>query len=167
MYENVVFLSRLAALKLNPYPDAIMISLIVPNASVCFAPGWHDVLQLEFDDIYEEAMGVVVGSIPDADLMHLVHEYEGVEYRLPDANHAKAIVSFLAKHEGGCSVFRQVIVHCNQGKSRSAAVAQFVSNKYDVPILNADPEWQDRVAMTNTSRANPRLLRLLNKQRGC
>ena len=165
MYESVVFLSRLEALKLEPDADAVVISLIVPDASVSFAPGWHDVLQLEFDDIYEEAMGVAVGSIPDAEQTHMVHEYSGATYRLPDANHAREIVRFLAQHEGGCCIFRRVIVHCNQGRSRSAAVAQFVADRYDVPILNADPEWRDRVAMSDTSRANPRLLRLLTKQK--
>lgn len=167
MYESVVFLSRLEALKLKPDPDAVVISLIVPNASVHFAPGWHDVLQLEFDDIYEESMGVAVGSIPDAAQTHLVHEYNGATYRLPDANHARGIAKFLARHEGGHCISRRVVVHCNQGRSRSAAVAQFVADRYGVHILNADLEWQDRVAMSDTSRANPRLLRLLIKQRGC
>lgn len=171
MYESVVFLSRLEALGLLPDPDAVMISLIVPNALVCFAPGWKAVLQLEIDDIYEEALGMAAGSIPD-ELVHFVHEFGAPNYgmaiyRLPNAAHAKAIAKFLAQHEGGCCVFRRVIVHCNQGKSRSAAVAQFVADKYNVPLLNADPAWQDRVAMPDTSRANPRLLRLLQKQKGC
>lgn len=80
-------------------------------------------------------------------------------YRPPAASHAKAIRTFLAEHEGGDMV--RVIVHCDQGKSRSAAVAQFVFELYGVPILNAELIKQGRVCMSDTSWANPRLLRLL------
>lgn len=165
MIESVVFLSRYTVQKLVPDPDAVLISLTVPNDPACLAPGWRAVLRLEFHDVSEEVLGLAAGSIPD-NQGHLTHEfraptYRMAIYRLPDANHAKAIADFLAHHKGGCSDFLRVIVHCDQGKSRSAAVAQFVADRYDVPILNADPEWQDRVAIQHTSRANLRLLRLL------
>lgn len=166
MYESVVFVSRFVAQKLIPDPDAVLISLAVPNDPARIAPGWRGVLQLEFHDISEEVLGMPAGSIPDTQ-EHYTHEfgppcYGMALYRLPTVAHAKAIVDFLVQQEGGCCDFLRVIVHCDQGKSRSAAAAQFVADKYNVPILNADPGWQDRVAMLNTSRANPRLLRLLN-----
>lgn len=168
MYESVVFVRWFMVRKLVPDANTIVISLASPNDPKHVAIGWRDVLRLEFHDVCEEVLGVPVETIPDADSEgHLVHECNGLIVRLPDANHAKAIADFLTKHEGGCCDFVRVLVHCDQGKSRSAAVAQFVADKYNVLILNANPEWQDRVSMSDTSRANPRLLRLLNKQEGC
>lgn len=164
MIESVIFLSRPAMQQLQADPDAIVISLTAPGDPVSFAAGWRNILQLEFDDLCETVMGVPVGSIPDADSEgYLVREFCGGIYRLPDAHHAKAIVDFLVRHEGGCSDFVRVIAHCDHGISRSAAVAQYVADKYNVPILNADPEWQNCVAMPDTSRANSRLLLLLKK----
>lgn len=162
MIESVLFLSRPAMLALHPDPDAILISLASPHDPAPLEAGWRAVLQLEFDDICEKVLAVPAGSIPDVeDDGHLMREFFGTICRLPDARHAKAIVDFLVKHEGGCCDFVRVIAHCDHGISRSAAVAQFVAERYSVPILNAEPEWQGRVAMTDTFRANPRLLRLL------
>lgn len=167
MFESVIFVSRFAAMNLPPDPDAIMISLIVPGDKTTFAPGYRSILQLEMHDVYEEVFNLPPNAIPD-DQDHYTHEwgapsYQIGLYRMPTLAHARAIVNFLADYEGGCSLFRRVIVHCSQGKSRSAAVAQFVSEKYDTPILNTESAYQDLVAMTDTSRANKRLLRLLRK----
>jgi predicted protein tyrosine phosphatase len=167
MFENVIFVSRQVAMSLPPGPDAIMISLIAPGDKTTFAPGYCSILQLAMDDVYEEVFNLPPNAIHD-DQSHYTHEwgtptYQIGLYRMPTLEHARAIANFLAEHEGGCSLFRRVIVHCSQGKSRSSAVAQFVSEKYGTPILNADPAYQDQVAMTDTSRANPRLLRLLKK----
>lgn len=162
MIESVVFISRFAVLKLTPDPDSIVISLSVPGDPVTFAKGWRAVLQLEFHDISEETISATIGSIPNAaEEGHLALEYAGNVYRWPDTHHAKAIKSFLAEFDRGCSDFVDVIVHCDMGKSRSAAVAQFVAQRYQVPILNNSPEWRHRVSMTDFSRANPRLFRLL------
>lgn len=161
MFDSVLFLSRPELLKLQPDHDTVVISLASPNAPANLEQGWRATLQLEFDDLCESVLGVPVGSIPDAEEGHLVREFFGAIYRLPDAHHAQAIVGFLEAQEGGCSDFVSVIVHCDHGISRSAAVAQFVADRYGVPILNTEVEWQSRVAMPDTTRANPRLLRLL------
>lgn len=165
MYSGVVFVSRFVAQELIPDPNTIMISLTSPNELARIAPGWLDVLRLEFFDISEEVLGVPVGSIPDVGIDgQLMYEHKGHKVRLPDLHHAETIANFLAKHASTDSDFlRVVLVHCDQGKSRSAAVAQFVADWYGVPILNAELEWQDRVSMLDTSCANPRLLRLLKK----
>lgn len=159
MFESVVFVRRFVAQELPPDANTVLISLTSPKDPARIANGWRDVLRLEFHDVYEEALGVPVGSIPD-EQEHYAHEI-GALYRVPSDVHAKAIMDFLTRNEGGCCDFVNVVVHCDQGKSRSAAVAQFVADRYGVPILNTDPAWQDRVAMPDTSRANPRLLRLL------
>lgn len=164
MFDSVLFLSRPEFMKLQPDPDAVVISLAIPKDSANLAQGWRATLQLEFDDLCEQVLGVPVGSIPDAEKEgHLVREFFGAICRLPDARHAQAIVGFLKAQEGGCCDFVKVIVHCDHGISRSAAVAQFVAERYGVPILNAEVEWQGQVAISNTARANPRLLRLLIK----
>jgi predicted protein tyrosine phosphatase len=165
MYESVVFHARYQIKKMDPDANAIIISLTQPGDPVSFATGWRDVLPLEFDDICEEVFGLPEGAIP-AEQEYYTHEFGAPTYRMafyrpPAAIHAKAIRSFLARHEGGDMV--RVIVHCDQGKSRSAAVAQFVSEQYGVPILNADLIKQGRVSMSDTSWANPRLLRLLRQ----
>ena len=163
MIVSVVFLSRFAVQKLAPNTNSIVISMSVPGDPVTFAAGWRAVLQLEFHDISEETIAAAIGSVPNAaDEGNLALEYVEKVYRWPDTYHAQAIKSFLAEFDRGCSDFVDVIVHCDMGKSRSAAVAQFIANRYQVPILNDSPEWQHRVSMTDTSRANPRLLRLLD-----
>ncbi len=164
MFESVVFLPRSQMQKMVSDSDTIVISLATPNDPAYFDDGWRGVLQLEFDDVCEEVFGVSAGSIP-AEQEHYTHEfgppkYGMAIYRLPTVRHAKAIVDFLARHEN--VGYLQVIVHCDQGKSRSAAVARFVADRYDIPILNADPKWQNHVAIIDTSRANPRILRLLH-----
>jgi len=161
VFDSVLFLSRPELLKLQPDHNAVVISLASTHDPANLKKGWRAILQLEFDDLCESVLGVPVGSIPDAEEGHLVREFFGVVYRLPDARHAQAIVDFLAAQEGGCSDFVNIIVHCDHGISRSAAVAQFVADRYGVPILNTEVEWQSRVAMPNTTRANARLLRLL------
>jgi predicted protein tyrosine phosphatase len=159
-YTSIIFLSRIEALKLTPSADTVMISLILPETPVSFKPGYHAVLQLTLHDIAEERVRIALGSIPDEAEMPLLHEYKGEQYIWPDMHHARAIVAFLAEHEG-CNL--RIVVHCAQGKSRSSAVAKFASEKYNISILNADLAYSEMVAMADTSRANPRLLRLLDK----
>lgn len=167
MFESVVFVRRFVAQELPPDANTVLISLTSPNDPARIANGWRDVLRLEFHDVYEEALGVSTVSIPD-EQEHYTHEFGAPSYgmalyRLPTSVHAKAIMDFLTRNEGGCCDFVNVVVHCDQGKSRSAAVAQFVADRYGVPILNTEPVWQDRVSMLDTSRANPRLIRLLGR----
>jgi protein-tyrosine phosphatase len=80
---------------------------------------------------------------------------------MADLHHTNRIKAFLTKHEGDQNQARKIVVHCSAGISRSAAVAAFAVHKYGIPLLNSDPNFKDQVAMTNTSMANPRLLRLL------
>ena len=167
MFDSVIFVSRFVAMSMYPDPDTIMISLIVPDDKTTFAPGYRSILQLQMDDVYEEVFKLPANAIPD-DQDYYTHEWGAPDYQIglyrpPTIAHARKIANFLADYEDGSSHDRRVIVHCSQGKSRSAAVAQYVHEKYGTPILNAVPAYQDRVAMTDTSRANPRLLRLLRK----
>ena len=164
MFQSVIFVRRFVAQELPPDENTILISLTSPGDPARIKDGWRDILRLEFHDVSEEVFGIPIGSIPDTQEYYTYEfgppSYGMAIYRLPVVNHAQAIIHFLVRNEGGCCDFVNVVVHCDQGKSRSAAVAQFVSDRYIVPILNNDPEWQNRVSMPDTSRANPRLLRL-------
>ena len=131
-----------------PCQNTAVISIVAPG---CGAAAFKDcdfnsVLRLTFDDLSEEDIKEPIGSIPDLDpdgpiLWH--------NLQLPDMNHANAIVDFL-----DCLSCENVIVHCYAGISRSAAVAKFISKKYNA-ILSEE--------FGDTSFANKRVLRLLNK----
>lgn len=116
--------------------------------------GYAGSLRLGFEDEYEEKLGVCVGEIPD---LHPAHEngarifYQGNE--LPDFNDALRVVKFLDRYAAKTERF-DLVVHCQAGISRSAAVAQFAADKYGALLAGANPD---------TSGANRRLLRLLNK----
>lgn len=144
---SVRFLSRQQAEALQPAPGTLMISISTPgDAPARLKEGYQAVLRLAFDDLYEEVLGISPGALPDDT------PEGGVRwkvYALPVAGHARAICEFLARYAPA-----PVIVRCDAGISRSAAVAQFVAGRYDATILNNNPD---------TSCANRRLLRLLNK----
>lgn len=161
MYISVIFLPQREAVKLQPDAAAVLISLILPDTQLGFEAGYLDILQLKFNDISENKINVPVGSIPDVSDVPIVREHGGEKYVWPDANQANAIRDFLIKHEGDKEQARRIIVHCSAGISRSAAVAAFVVHKYGIPLLNNDPKYKEQVGMTDTSMANPRLLRLL------
>jgi predicted protein tyrosine phosphatase len=163
MYKSVIFLPQREVIKLHPDSATVLISLIFPDVVLGFDPGYLDVLQLAFNDISEKKINVRVGTIPDEAEGPIVQEYNGEKYVWPDAHHTYSIKSFLAKHEGDRRQERKIIVHCSAGISRSAAVAAFAVHKYGILLLNGEPSFKEQVAMTNTSMANPRLLRLLMK----
>lgn len=87
------------------YKDpAVVISIGDPGESKPrYAVDHIDVLRLEFDDVDEE-----IGS----------------EYVMFDFQHARKILDYLKKHEG-----KPVVVHCNAGISRSAAVVKYMVDK--------------------------------------
>jgi predicted protein tyrosine phosphatase len=79
--------------------------------------------------------------------------------RAPELSDAQRIVDFVRKHH--CSVDPTCLaVHCHGGVSRSAAVAHWVAVSYGVPM----PQLGDGVH--SLDRANPRVIRLLDKAAG-
>lgn len=79
--------------------------------------------------------------------------------RAPELSDAQAIVTFVRKHHHSSEPVR-LVVHCYGGVSRSAAVAQWVAVAHGVPL----PQLGDGIH--ELDRANPRLLRLLDKAAG-
>lgn len=148
MIKTVKFVSQLhMENREDPCANTAIISITSPgDFQARIKTGFHDILRLQFDDIYEEIIQEMIGAIPDVD-----NTSAGIFWhhlRLPDANHAKTIVDFLNRIQ--CE---RLIVHCHAGISRSAAIAKFVSDRMGAEL----EEFED------TSCANKRVLRLLNK----
>lgn len=154
--HTVCFISRDTFenhLKLSSTIPMIAISITDPTATSARAPkGLAGLLRLSFEDDYEELLGVPPGYLPD---LHPQHD-DGIrlffgDNELCDANDASRMLSFLNTYAKKDQP-HDVIVHCRAGISRSAAVAQFVSEHYGCDIDQANPD---------TSAANMRVLRLL------
>ena len=99
----------------------VLISITTPLAndySKSCAPAvlhddtWKDILRLEFNDV---------------DPAHI--SKDETRYRLFNTNDAIEILKFLKKHQADTV---DVIVHCEAGISRSAAVAKFIAHVYNL-----------------------------------
>jgi predicted protein tyrosine phosphatase len=83
--------------------------------------GWTRVLRIVFDDV----------EIPNEGSVHF------------DDSHAEAIVSWLDAVEDRVD---KVFVHCHAGKRRSAAVAKFIAERYEIPGgIHVYPNYNQRV----------------------
>lgn len=108
MIGEVSFLSQAGAEAMRPLPREGIISITgsgYPPATL--RKGWRRVLRLVFDDV----------EIPFFGATHF------------DTVHAEAILHWLDEVEGKVD---KVFVHCHAGRSRSAAVAKFIAEKYDL-----------------------------------
>ena len=113
-------------------------------------------IRLEFQDLYEENMGLEVGTLPDhhEDYMRGARlTFHG--YEVCDITDANKIVEFLNDYANKNEPFK-LAVHCHAGVSRSSAVAQFCADHYGAKIEGFN---------NDTSCLNKRLLRLLEKVR--
>ncbi len=152
MLKSVCFISRRAVENhLKPTPDIAIISIKDPDGKPVRLPRGVSSTRLEFHDLYEEALNLPVGAFPDAITPPLAVFH--ANFILPDTHHAWQIIRFIRLQAEKPNPI-DLIVHCEAGISRSAAVAMFVADRYAVPIDQANPD---------TSCANKRLLRLLNK----
>jgi predicted protein tyrosine phosphatase len=155
MLKSIAFMSLAAARELPPVASTAVIS--IRNASSSITPptfeGFWRVLPVYMLDVAEEHWRLPPGRWADepTESQHL--EYCGEpDERAPSLSHATAIQKFLAElHADSTGI--DVVVHCSQGVSRSAAVAGWAAEKFGIPLL--DPAGQ------GLEEANPRLLRLL------
>ena len=108
MIREVSFLSQAGAEAMRPLPREGVISITgsgYPQARL--RRGWSRVLRLVFDDVEKPIFGAA----------HF------------DKDHAEEILRWLDEVEGKVD---KVFVHCHAGRSRSAAVAKFIAEKYDL-----------------------------------
>ncbi len=114
--------------RIVPDPDTALM-LITGDGPMQEVPqGFASVLQLCFDDVDEESLGLTVGSVldrkPDGGPLCVLQN--GATRILPDINHARAILDFVDRAQ--CS---HLLIHSN-GIRRSAAVIKFLVERRGV-----------------------------------
>ncbi len=105
--DRIRFLPRRVAEQYAPPSNSVLISIHDRSEPPIVArPGWREVLVLRFHDTDGQQIGLEVFT----------------------REQALAILSF-AEHHKDCE---ELVVHCQMGQSRSAAVAIYLSEKYGV-----------------------------------
>jgi len=107
--KNVVFTGRDQAEASLGWPHWAVISISGLNPAV-LKGGWHSVLRLEFDDV----------DTPEE------------PYIMFSPAHANQIIDFAEAARDSHEV-EGILVHCQAGISRSAAVAKWIAEKYGLP----------------------------------
>ena len=110
--KNVVFTGRDQAEASAAWPHWSVIS-ISGLRPANLKEGWHSVLRLEFDDI----------------------DTEEEPYILFNEAHANRIIEFVTEVRDGHEI-EGILVHCQAGISRSAAVAKWIAERYQLPFPN-------------------------------
>ena len=131
MLKRVMFVGRYSAENCGPWADFAIISMGEPDAKEGdpqIQEGWHDVLRLSFHDITPDTLDVENS------------------YTLMSEDDAIKIVNFVREVAPNVD---GIIVHCRAGISRSAAVARWICDEYNIPF-NA-----------NYDRYNPYVLKLV------
>ena len=115
--QKVTFLNRAAAEQKVVTVSSAIISITQPNTSPAnLQSGWYRVLPIQFDDTNPEVIQRKERKIP--------------RIAMTLAN-AMTIVKFV--HQTAPNI-EEMIVHCQGGISRSAAVAKWIAEAYDLPF---------------------------------
>ncbi|MEI8301646.1 MAG: hypothetical protein WCG13_00020 [Burkholderiales bacterium] len=155
MLKTVSFLSLAAFLELSPSEAVAVISIRDYSSSrkLPSFEGYRHVLPVHMLDVAEEHLRLSPGTWADEPTASQHLEYcEEPDNYAPSLSHAQAIQNFLVELDAETTGF-DVVVHCSQGVSRSAAVASWAAERFGIPLI--DPAGQ------GLAEANPRLLRLL------
>jgi len=104
--KHILFTSQKAVEAKAPWSDWAIISINNLGTNAQLQKGWWDILRLEFDDIVEQEE----------------------PYKRFSEGQARQIIEFVMRCNS--EETEGLIVHCNAGVSRSAAVAKWVSEKY-------------------------------------
>ena len=155
MLKTVSFLSLAAFLELPPTEAVAVISIRDYSSSrkLPSFEGYLHVLPVHMLDVAEEHLRLPPGTWGDEPTASQHLEYCGEpDNYAPSLSHARAIHKFLTELHAETTRL-DVVVHCSQGVSRSAAVAGWAAEKFSIPLI--DPAGQ------GLAEANPRLLRLL------
>lgn len=116
MLNNVMFVGRYSAENCGPWSDFAMISMGEPDAKEGdpkIQDGWHDVLRLSFHDITPDTLDI------------------DNSYTLMNEGDAIKIVNFVREVAPNVD---GIIVHCRADISRSAAVAKWICDEYNIPF---------------------------------
>lgn len=107
--KEVIFMSQQQAEEIDPsclLGKKIIISITDPGEFANLQDGWDDVLRLQFNDI----------------------DFQILDYTLFSDKQAEYIKNFLYNN----SDFDLCVVHCYAGISRSAAVAKYISERFNL-----------------------------------
>ena len=119
--DHLSFLSRRAAEAATPRDDIAVISITDPRTVQPRLDGWHSVLRVEFHDINPEK---IASPFIRAEVVS--------HYTLMSTDQAREIVAFVqAIQSNGVS---GIMVHCEQGVSRSAAVARWIADRHGLRL---------------------------------
>lgn len=155
MIRDIHFIGRALAEKFVVNGAAAVISIRDPSKKMPYlSRKFKKMLFLEFDDDTESSCGLSVEEVPD-----LMNGHENGRRvmingnELSDFNDAKQIIALLQELSDVDELYT-LVVHCEFGISRSAAVAQFAAERFGGQIVSR---------AHTTSGKNSRLYRLLNK----
>lgn len=129
MLRRVIFVSRHTAESTAGWPDWAVISLNDPYAALGDAnlmAGWHAVHRSAFHDINP--------NYPSGEMDEFLE--------CMTEEQAKAIVGFVRKV---APAVEGILVHCNAGVSRSAAVAKWIAEQYDLPLNSRYDKFNQHV----------------------
>lgn len=106
--RTVTFIPREVAEVFPPAKDTHLISIIHPQQARPFHhEEWSGITTLMFDDVTMQAKGML----------------------LFDFSHAKKVIDVVNRGH------RHIVVHCEAGMSRSAAVAKWISDNFDYRLF--------------------------------
>lgn len=134
--NSVSFFSREVIIATPGNPNKALISISCPGDPAPLQSGWGRILRLEFDDIDRRSM------------VDWYKKTTGKTLRLFDENQAQTVIDFIDTLPKTIDV---LVVHCDAGVSRSAAIARFSAMKLGCPL-----QGDDRLA-------NAHVLSVLNK----
>lgn len=155
MLNSVSFMSLAAFVEIPSRPDLAVVSIRDYSMSrkLPSFEGYIHVLPVHMLDTAEEHWRLPPGAWADEPTASQHLEYCGEpDNYAPSLSHARAIHKFLTELHAATTRL-DVVVHCSQGVSRSAAVAGWAAERFSIPLI--DPAGQ------GLAEANPRLLRLL------
>ncbi|WP_382322400.1 hypothetical protein ACFJI0_22635 [Hydrogenophaga sp. UC242_53] len=157
MLKDVRFMGVKDAIKLAPSSDTVIIS-ILNQFEECNRPEhlhqFRDHLILHFVDTFEKPGEPEWRDQMSEEEHKVICKYD--EEKAPELIDARRIVEFVGRHHETPDEIR-LVVHCQGGISRSAAVAKWVGEAYEVQL----PQLGDGIHVLDG--ANPRVLRLLSK----
>ncbi|QHE83388.1 dual specificity protein phosphatase family protein [Hydrogenophaga sp. BPS33] len=157
MLKDVRFMGVKEASKLVPSSDTVIIS-ILNQFEECNRPEhlhqFRDHLILYFVDTFENPGEPAWPDQMSEEEHKAICKYD--EEKAPELIDAQRIVEFVSTHHEAPEEMR-LVVHCQSGISRSAAVAKWVGEFHRIPL----PQLGDGIHKLDG--ANPRVLRLLSK----
>lgn len=155
MFTTVQFCSRTEAETIPPRAPALLIAIGAPDYPVSRIPeGWYtEIVRASFHDLYEERWEPHKEALPSPPWGFVPEtvRYKDRLYVRPTLRHAEVIFRSIRRYQESLDLL-SLVIHCEAGVSRSAAVADWAARYCRIPIMTSRP----------LTAANKRLTRLLD-----